>query len=212
MKLIKLECPNCKSILEVNEEMKKFTCNYCGTTTLLDDEIIRVKHYNSRLDDILNEIEEYYDNGNDEKCIELTNKYIVEYPSNAKLKKFRFNSVKKVIKKNYSSEHYVECVKMFNYLDDFSSDKELLKIYHDVTNIIENHTKHEESKSRLILAIFSLIIFGFLFFCIFIVAIRTYSQYHNFTENEASFIFPQLVIYGIPTFLSLWYIIFHKEI
>ena len=102
MKLVKLECPNCKSVLEVNEEMKKFTCNYCGTTTLLDDEVIRVKHYNSKLDNILNEIEEYYDNGNYEKCYDLTIKALYEYPNNKKLLNYKNKKELLMIKQQYN--------------------------------------------------------------------------------------------------------------
>ena len=46
MKLITLNCPKCGSRLDVNEDLKSFTCNYCGTTTLIDDEIKRFKYEN----------------------------------------------------------------------------------------------------------------------------------------------------------------------
>lgn len=44
MKLIKLKCPNCGSSLEVDQDKKEFFCKYCRTTTLLDDEVIKVEH------------------------------------------------------------------------------------------------------------------------------------------------------------------------
>lgn len=37
MKLVKLKCEGCGAILKVNEELKKITCNYCGTEFLVDD-------------------------------------------------------------------------------------------------------------------------------------------------------------------------------
>lgn len=37
MKLVKLKCEGCGAILKVNEELKKATCNYCGTEFLVDD-------------------------------------------------------------------------------------------------------------------------------------------------------------------------------
>lgn len=37
MKLVKLKCEGCGAILKVNEELKKVTCNYCGTEFFVDD-------------------------------------------------------------------------------------------------------------------------------------------------------------------------------
>ena len=37
MKLIKLKCEGCGASLEVNEELKKVHCNYCGTEFIVDD-------------------------------------------------------------------------------------------------------------------------------------------------------------------------------
>ena len=39
MKLVKLKCEGCGAILKVNEELKKVTCNYCGTEFLVDDKV-----------------------------------------------------------------------------------------------------------------------------------------------------------------------------
>ena len=212
MKLVKLECPNCKAKFDVNEDMKKFTCNFCGTTTLLDDEVTRVKYYSSKLDSIINEIEEYYDNGNYKKCIDIAKKYLDEYPTNAKIKKIKYNSIKKVIKEYYSDEDYEKCINMINeYLDDFSSDKEMLKLFNEVSKIVKKQEEIDDSNLRLTGAIFWFVIFGFLFMCILIVTINTYNQYHNFTKDEANFFFPQLIIYGIPMFWSLKVIISHKK-
>jgi len=44
MKLIELSCPNCHANLEVDGAKKEFTCKYCRTKTLLDDEVIKVEH------------------------------------------------------------------------------------------------------------------------------------------------------------------------
>ncbi len=53
MRLIKLNCPNCNAKLEVNVEMKRVVCNYCGTTALLDNEGKIVKTIsNKKCDDI----------------------------------------------------------------------------------------------------------------------------------------------------------------
>ncbi len=37
MRLIKLDCPNCGGILQVNDQLKKCTCNYCGHAFYFDE-------------------------------------------------------------------------------------------------------------------------------------------------------------------------------
>lgn len=49
MKLVKLKCEGCGNILKVNEELKKVTCNYCGTEFLVDDGAI--KHTYRKIDE-----------------------------------------------------------------------------------------------------------------------------------------------------------------
>ena len=44
MKLIETKCPNCNSNLEVENNKKKIECKYCGTTFLLDDNTVNVRH------------------------------------------------------------------------------------------------------------------------------------------------------------------------
>ena len=44
MKIFQLKCPSCGATLKVSDSLKSFTCNFCGETTLLDDELIRVEH------------------------------------------------------------------------------------------------------------------------------------------------------------------------
>ena len=44
MKLINMECPNCKSKLDVSEGTKTFKCKYCDAVIYLDDEVVRVEH------------------------------------------------------------------------------------------------------------------------------------------------------------------------
>ena len=41
MKLIKLKCDGCGSILKANKELKKITCNYCGTEFYIDETKIK---------------------------------------------------------------------------------------------------------------------------------------------------------------------------
>ena len=41
MKLIKLKCDGCGAILKANKELKKITCNYCGTEFYIDEAKIK---------------------------------------------------------------------------------------------------------------------------------------------------------------------------
>ena len=45
MKLLQIKCPSCGANLKPKENTKEITCNYCGTTTVIDDEIIKVEHH-----------------------------------------------------------------------------------------------------------------------------------------------------------------------
>ena len=38
MKLIKLKCPNCNADVEVNKDLERATCNYCGASFIIEDE------------------------------------------------------------------------------------------------------------------------------------------------------------------------------
>lgn len=38
MKVIKLKCPECNAILEVNSDLDNITCNYCGAKVTIEDE------------------------------------------------------------------------------------------------------------------------------------------------------------------------------
>lgn len=44
MKLIKMVCPSCGAKLDVDKDKTEFVCEYCHTTTLLDDGVVRVEH------------------------------------------------------------------------------------------------------------------------------------------------------------------------
>ncbi len=43
MKILKITCPNCGGMLDIDEEKKKNYCKYCGTPIFLDDEIKHVQ-------------------------------------------------------------------------------------------------------------------------------------------------------------------------
>lgn len=86
MKLISLKCPSCGAKLEVNGDLDEYTCNYCGVTTLLDDEIITVKHVESKFNTEFENVNDYYKNGNYLKAYNLAIDLLEEYPKNKKLR------------------------------------------------------------------------------------------------------------------------------
>ena len=98
---------------------------------------------------------------------------------------------------------------MFKYLEDYSSDKDILNIYNEVSRVIRNQKNHDDWKMGFFVAIFLFLLFGFLFLLVSSQAINIYSKYHNFTHDEAGFIFPQLIIYGILMLLTLHSIVNH---
>ena len=60
MKLIRIKCPGCGANLEVNQELDKVMCNYCGTQVLIDDEaskIVRIEK--AKLESRKNNYEQY---------------------------------------------------------------------------------------------------------------------------------------------------------
>lgn len=46
MKLVDMKCPNCGAKLQVNSELKKATCNYCGQDFAIDDEVQHLQYDN----------------------------------------------------------------------------------------------------------------------------------------------------------------------
>ena len=50
MKLLELKCPSCGSILS-GEPGKKVKCKYCQSEVIIDEEIIKVNHYDGYKDE-----------------------------------------------------------------------------------------------------------------------------------------------------------------
>lgn len=51
MKMVKLKCPDCGAVLNVNESLKTATCNYCGCQIYIDEEIKRSEHTIRKIDE-----------------------------------------------------------------------------------------------------------------------------------------------------------------
>ena len=109
MKLVSLKCPSCGAKLEVNPSLKKYTCNYCGETSLLDDEAVVVKFKKSKLEDSLDELQEYFDNGNFKKSFDMSFNLLKQYPQNEDIRKIFVASKKKL--EAFSEKNQYEAVK-----------------------------------------------------------------------------------------------------
>lgn len=47
MKIISTNCPYCGASLPIDKDKSSFSCNYCGNTFLLDDEVQHIKYDNA---------------------------------------------------------------------------------------------------------------------------------------------------------------------
>lgn len=57
MKLTVAKCPSCNANIEVNENLEKAICQYCGSTILIESAIKKIsnginRHYKSRWNSI----------------------------------------------------------------------------------------------------------------------------------------------------------------
>lgn len=115
MKLVKLQCPNCNAKLEVNSEMKQFTCNYCGTTTMLDDESIKLEVSGtiktSKLKNQIQDLKDLFDNGNYEETLLEANRLHELYPNNEEINKIRENVLAIKKQKEYEKQLEIERIK-----------------------------------------------------------------------------------------------------
>ena len=133
-------CPSCGAKLDVNEDLEKYTCNYCGVTTLLDKDEIKHINITSKLTNRINEIKEYYDNGNYKKTYELSSELIKEYPNNKEIMKYYEKSMDK---SEYDEAiSYVDKVveSDFNHVGTYS-DYKIIERYH---KLFPNDKKIEE--------------------------------------------------------------------
>ena len=87
MKLIELKCPSCGSNLKVNKELKTFTCNFCGTTTLLDDEVVRVEHriVGTKKKERIDGLEALVDDKRYDLAVDKAKKLTEEYPQESRV-------------------------------------------------------------------------------------------------------------------------------
>ncbi len=127
MKLVKLECPNCNAKLEGSSDLKQFTCNYCGTTTVLDDEKVTVNSVSSKLKNSIEDLKDYYENGNYDAAIELACSLIDEYPNNKEIQEYHIKSVlNNIADTSDSLQAFIDSQSLYY---DYSDNKEVQNIY-----------------------------------------------------------------------------------
>lgn len=79
MKIVNLVCPNCGATMQIDVDNRNLTCNYCGGSLYLDDEVQLVK---SRIEELKQYgIKFYLDESiNDElRCINMHAEFLQGY-------------------------------------------------------------------------------------------------------------------------------------
>jgi len=183
MKLISLKCPSCGAKLEVNESLEKFTCNFCGVTTMLDDESIVVKNISSKLESHINELKDYYENGNYEKCYKIAEELKQEYPKNEKIQ-FYYQKAKKHVaiaeakklKEKYENGVFhdahnygisgIDYKNIQDYLNDFPKEKIII----EAEELIRNW-RNFQKRYLLIVILIPIFLFAIVFITFAILGI-----------------------------------------
>ena len=138
MKLLQLKCPSCGAKLSVSNHLKSYTCNFCGVTTLLDDEIIRVEHHinNVEMEEIFKKIDGYIKLSDFESARSISDELIEKY--------------------FYEPQSWIYAITIIteNFNENAVIDQELLKEYLNKYKKLESD---EESKKYFIKKIESFI-------------------------------------------------------
>ena len=135
MKLINLKCSNCGANLTANEDLKQCTCNFCGSVTLIDDEIIKVEHKiidsnkeeNFKRIDGLLKIKYYKD------ALEDSRKLIKEYPHDPKAWIYMIKAETKDFK-----DHSVDLDKLDEFFENY------ITLETDSQEKLKNKNKYNE--------------------------------------------------------------------
>lgn len=122
MKIIQLKCPSCGASLNVSDSLKSFTCNFCGTTTLLDDEIIRIEHTIKNLDneEVYKKIDGYLKLGYLDEAIEDVDELIEKRVYDPKTWLYAI----KVYTNNYDENAWFNYEEIMEYLENYKKLEE----------------------------------------------------------------------------------------
>jgi predicted RNA-binding Zn-ribbon protein involved in translation (DUF1610 family) len=147
MKLLQLKCPSCGAKLTVSDHLKSYTCNFCGITTLLDDEVVKVEHYinNIEKDELFKKVDAYIKLGEfvaaKKSCEEMLEKYF--YDPKAWLYAIA------IATENYNENIIVDCELLNVYLNNYEKleqkeDEKVLNIKKVEKYILEYNKKIEK--------------------------------------------------------------------
>ncbi len=141
MKIIQLKCPGCGAKLNVSDQLKSFTCNFCGITSLLDDEVIRVEHTikNAEEDELYKKIDgyiklDYYDDAED-TVDELIEKRAYDPRT--------WLYAIKVYTNNYDDNTVCDLDMINDFFDNYKKLEENDNVLEKNTSIIEKYIKNK---------------------------------------------------------------------
>lgn len=136
MKLIKLKCPSCGSNLEINKELKSFTCNYCGTTSLVDDEVIKVEHriVGTKKKERIEALEALVEDKRYDVALKKAEKLTEDYPQESRV----WLALLKILTEDFTKE--------FNNLDHYLMRRNTKWTW---WKVFEFYKKYEKDKNKL---------------------------------------------------------------
>lgn len=149
IKLVPAKCPQCGADIEVNKDIEKTICQYCGTTVLVDDAVqkykielsgkVKVDGVKNR-DDFLEQAKKHHKVGEYDEAIEALNNII-------KKDKFDVEAICELIKNQIGvikANDYNPCVSSFKK----GYDSELHDIVIDIADNYDRMAKFDDSKER----------------------------------------------------------------
>lgn len=152
MKIIQLKCPSCGANLKVSDKLKSYTCNFCGATSILDNEVIKIEHtfINPEVDELYKKLDGYIKINNKEKMNELIDQVIDKRPYDPRTWLYAI----KVETNNYSATIAYDEEQVEEYLDNYialedndvklNENVQLIRKYlTKQNNIIKNITNDE---------------------------------------------------------------------
>ncbi len=149
MKLVKLKCPSCGSNLEINKELKAFTCNYCGTTTMVDDEIIKVEHriVGTKKKERIEALEALVDDKRYDVALKKAEKLSEDYPQESRIWLALLRTLTEDFTRKFSNADYYLMTrktkwtweKVFDFYTKYEKDKNKLR----EINMLYDSFKHK---------------------------------------------------------------------
>ncbi len=149
IKLVPAKCPQCGADIEVNKDIEKAICQYCGTTVLVDDAVqkykvelsgkVKVDGVKNR-DDFLDQAKKHHKVGEFDEAITALNNIL-------KKDKFDVEAICELIRNQISvikANDYNPCISCFKK----GYDEELHNMVVEIGDNYDRMAKFDESKER----------------------------------------------------------------